>query len=54
MLRKTIIQSDTNNTANDIKVDNSNFEYVQSFKYLVSVKENNELCSKTLKPELVW
>ena len=48
--------NDTNNTAKEIKVDNSNFKYVQSFKYLGSVKENNELnssCSNDVKTRIV-
>ena len=42
----------TNNTAEEIKVDNSNLEYVQSFKYLGSVKENNGSCSKDVRTRI--
>ena len=44
--------NDTNNTAEDIKVDNSSLEYVQSFKYLGSVKENNGSCSKDIRTRI--
>ena len=46
--------NDTNNISNakDIKVDNSNLEYVQSFKYLGSVKENNGSCSKDVRTRI--
>ena len=38
---KVMHVNDTNDTADDIKVNNSNLEYVQCFKYLGSVNENN-------------
>ncbi|RUS81011.1 hypothetical protein EGW08_011216 [Elysia chlorotica] len=44
--------NDTNNTANDIKVDNSKLEYEQCFKYLGSVKENNGSCSKDVRTRI--
>ncbi|RUS81683.1 hypothetical protein EGW08_010545 [Elysia chlorotica] len=43
---------DTNNTANDIKVDNSKLEYVQCFKYLGPMKENNGSCSKDVRTKI--
>ncbi|RUS69941.1 hypothetical protein EGW08_022297 [Elysia chlorotica] len=46
---KVMYINDTNNTANDIKVDNSKLEYVQCFKYLGSLKENNGSCSKDVR-----
>ena len=47
---KVMHVNDTNNTAKDI--NNSNLEYVQSFKYLGSVQENNGSCSKDVRTRI--
>ena len=49
---KVMHVNDTNNTAKDIKVDNSNLEYVQSFKYRGLVIENNGSGSKDVRTRI--
>ena len=49
---KVMHVNSTNNIEEDIKVDNSNLEYVQNFKYLGSVKENNGSCSKDVRTRI--
>ena len=47
-----VMHVNSSNTAEDITVDNSSLEYVESFKYLGSVKENNGSCSKDVRTRI--
>ena len=41
-------------TPQEIKVDNSNLEFVQNFKYLGTIKENDGSCTNLSEQELPW